>query len=669
MLDFFANLFNTDGFPPRWFCGQWTSGHGWLHVVSDLLIWGAYTAIPVVLLSFIRRRPDVPFYRVFWLFGLFIFACGATHLMDALLFWWPAYRLSGVIKAITAVASWATVLALVPIIPRALALPGLARVNAELEEQVVERHRAEEKLRRTQDKFRLAVEASPSAVVLTNAKGVIDLVNTQAERLFGYPREELIGQSVELLVPERFRRRHPGYRDDFYHKPHARPMGAGRDLFGLRKDGTEVPVEIGLTPIETEQGMMVLSAIVDITERKRGEREREGLLESERAARTEAERANRAKDEFLATVSHELRTPLNAVLGWSQLLARKSTDPATAQGLEIIERNARAQAQLIEDLLDMSRIISGKMRLNVEGIDLPAIIDAALASAEPAARGKGLELSKQLGRLSVAVCGDPSRIQQIIWNLVSNAIKFTPRGGRVRITLDEVDGSARIQVSDTGQGIKPEFLPLVFGRFRQADVSAARRQGGLGLGLSIVRHLAELHGGTATADSPGEGQGSTFTILLPLASESLECEGVDLHRGQSMSLAGVKALVVDDQADARELVRRLLEEQGVEVMTAGFADEALALVRQSRPDVVISDIGLPVVDGYQLVRTLRAFPAQEGGSVPAIALTAFVHELDRQRALESGYQAHVPKPVEASELLRVVAEVLRQAGVAKRTPS
>jgi signal transduction histidine kinase/ActR/RegA family two-component response regulator len=418
----------------------------------------------------------------------------------------------------------------------------------------------------------------------------------------------------------------------------------------------------------------------DITEHRRAEaaarqaaEERRQLLESEQFARTEAERANSMKDEFLATVSHELRTPLNAILGWAHLLRTGSmTEAQVHQGIEVIERNARAQTQLIEDLLDMSRIISGKMRLDIQSVDPGSFVEAAIETVRPAAEAKGIRLSTLLDPGAGPINGDPSRLQQVVWNLLSNAIKFTAREGRVQVVLERVSSHIEIAVADTGVGIKPEFLPHVFDRFRQEKASRTRSAVGLGLGLSIVKHLVELHGGSVHAISAGEGQGATFTVCLPLTVVQREGEpGSRLHpKGTSRTsplfrppdLSGIKVLVVDDQPDARDMIRRVLEDCEADVATAGSAAEALRAVEEGRPDVLVSDIGMPDVDGYELLRRIRALGPSPGGHLPAIALTAFARSEDRTRALRAGFLAHVAKPVEPSELLATVASVVGRAG-------
>ncbi|HOQ86731.1 MAG TPA: response regulator, partial [Phycisphaerae bacterium] len=762
--------------------------HGWTHIIADIATWGAYTTIPFVLAYLVIRRKDLPFPRIFWLFAAFIFTCGTVHLIEATIFWWPIYRVSAIAKVATAVASWATVIAILQVAPRALAAPGLAKMNEDLSREIAERRRAEAMLRENQERlrfilqatgvgtwdwdvptgrvlwsdtlesihglppggfgqtfeafmaavhpddremlertihralregtdyaveyrancrtdkicwlemkghilardengqarrvvgtcsditvrkqaemrFRLTVEASPNVVLLVDRQGKIVLVNSRVTSMFGYEPAELIGQPVEKLVPERFREKHPIYREEFNRHPQARPMGAGRDLYALRKDGTEFPVEIGLSPTESEEGMLVLATIVDITSRKQSEQERLQLLEAERAARNEAERANRLKDMFLATVSHELRTPLNAILGWSQMLTRAGLQGEAAQATEIIQRNAKVQARLIEDLLDMSRIISGKIRLEMQNIELPIVVNSAIEAVVPAAQVKNIELVRNVDAHVGPTRGDPNRLQQVVWNLLTNAIKFTPKGGKVSISLRRSGSSVEIVVADTGIGIRPEFLPFMFDRFRQADSSVGRAHTGLGLGLSIVKNLVELHGGTVQAHSDGEGRGTTFTVRLPVApivqdsdAESDPMPSTDLTRvrmppGGPQAFNGLRILVVDDDPDACSLAQRVLEDCGAKIATANSADEALELYESFRPDLIISDISMPGKDGYQFIQEIREREAGQMHSTPAAALTALTRPEDRARAVLSGYQAHLSKPLTAAELISVV---------------
>ena len=396
--------------------------------------------------------------------------------------------------------------------------------------------------------------------------------------------------------------------------------------------------------------------------------ERARLLDAERRARADAEHASRMKDEFLATLSHELRTPLNAILGWSTILATGESDETTRnKGLATIQRNARAQTHIIEDLLDMSRIISGKVRLEVQRTDLVAVLQAAIDTAKPTADAKGLRLRTVLDPEAGPVSGDPSRLQQVFWNLLQNAIKFTPKGGQIEVVLARVGSHVEISVGDNGQGIETDFLRHVFDRFRQADSSTARRHGGLGIGLSLVKQLVELHGGSVRAESLGLGHGSLFVVSLPqtIVHANPEPEGSERRHPTSASnqpaltserllLSGVNILVVDDEPDARDLVRFILESSGAVVRAAGSAQEALELFAASRTDVIVSDVGMPNEDGYTLIGKIRELGAARGGDTPAVALTAYARTDDRIRAVRAGFQAHVVKPVQQEELVAIV---------------
>jgi CheY-like chemotaxis protein len=422
-----------------------------------------------------------------------------------------------------------------------------------------------------------------------------------------------------------------------------------------------------------------LTIIDDVTERVRREaelqnqiEERSRLLSSEKLARNEAERANRLKDEFLATVSHELRNPLNAILGWAHMLRLGKLTPANAErAVETIYRNAKSQAQLVADLLDVSRIISGKLRLDVRPVDLISIINAAIDSIRPAADAKTIRLQATLDPAACSISGDADRLQQIVWNLLTNAVKFTPKGGRIQVKLQRVDSHVDIIVSDSGVGISKEFLPHVFDRFRQGDASTTRIHGGLGLGLSIVHQLVDLHGGSVAVHSEGEGKGATFTINLPSASvvsNQKELDSAPPANAEEIttfdglpSLQGLKVLVVDDEADTRELIAEVLKEVGSEVITARSVEEALIALEKHKPDILISDLGMPNEDGYSLISKVRALAAEQGGHIPAAALTAYARAEDRMRVLRAGFQFHLPKPVDSAELVTVVASLAGRA--------
>ncbi|MFN6583342.1 MAG: PAS domain S-box protein [Aulosira sp. ZfuVER01] len=429
----------------------------------------------------------------------------------------------------------------------------------------------------------------------------------------------------------------------------------------LAADGRVVWIYDIVNVIRDEsQPQLLHGFLLDITDRKLSEQERERLL-------AEAEAVNRMKDEFLGTLSHELRTPLSAMMGWTQLLKKRQLDEATkARALETIDRNTKSLAQLIEDVLDVSRIIQGKLSLNLQQVELIPVVEAAIETVQPAADAKEIRIECRFDPKIGVVMGDVNRLQQIIWNLLSNAVKFTPKGGRVDVQLKRRHSQIQIRVSDTGEGIANDFLPHVFERFRQADSSSTRSHGGLGLGLAIVRHLVELHGGTVSAESPGIGQGATFIVNLPMRAVYVENTisvlsdrsiNSEISPNNPLSLEGVRVLVVDDEQDARQLLTTVLSQSGAQVMTVASAAEALIAVPQFHPDVLVSDIGMPEADGYTLIRQLRSLPSEQGGQIPAVALTAYARSEDRTRALLAGFQLHIPKPVNPAELVAVVANL------------
>jgi signal transduction histidine kinase/ActR/RegA family two-component response regulator len=407
---------------------------------------------------------------------------------------------------------------------------------------------------------------------------------------------------------------------------------------------------------------------VAAAERAQGEAEREELLRKERQARETAEAADRAKDEFLALLSHELRTPLNAVYGWARMLRDGGMrEEATERALDAIIRNANAQLQLIDDLLDVSRVISGKMRLDVRSVDLGAVIEAALDAVRPAAEANAIRLQTVLDPRAGPVSGDPGRLQQVVWNLLINAVKFTPRQGRVQIHLQRVNSHVEIVVSDTGQGIAPDILPFVFDRFRQADSSSTRAHGGLGLGLSLVKHLVELHGGSVLAQSSGEGKGATFVVKLPLAIADIPAGRIPRVHPTADSagalpsgtrLDGLRVLIVDDDPGVIDLTTAIVAGAGATVRTSRSASEAFVILREWRPDVLVSDIEMPDEDGYALIRRVRALDPTDGGTTPAVALTAYGRPEDRIRTLSAGFSMHVPKPVDPAELTTIIASVV-----------
>jgi PAS domain S-box-containing protein len=521
------------------------------------------------------------------------------------------------------------------------------------------------------------VDSSDDAIIGKDLNGIITSWNQGAERIFGYSAEEMIGASImRLIPPER-----QGEEEEILSCLKRGERFEHFETVRITKEGRQLHVSLTISPIKDANGRVVGASKIarDITDRKLSEEalreaqkvaeaanaDRQRLLESERAARSEAERANHMKDEFLATLSHELRTPLNAVLGWAAALrAGHSLTEELEQGLETIERNARIQAQIIEDLLDMSRIISGKVRLDVQRVDLPTVVAEAIDTVSASASAKGVRLQAIIDPLNAPVTGDPNRLQQVFWNLLSNAIKFTPKGGRVQVLLERVDSHVEVSVIDTGEGISPEFLPYIFNRFQQADASTTRRHGGLGLGLAIVKQLVELHGGSVRVKSSGIGKGTTFIVSLPVTvlhplQEPWErghpqSKPRDLPSIPAISLDNVSVLVIDDELDARNLLKLLLESAGAVVYLASSAEQGMEHLLTKSMDVLICDIGMPDVDGYSLMRRIRALDDGQKSQVAAVALTAYARLEDRTEAMRAGFQNHLPKPVEPAELLAVV---------------
>lgn len=531
------------------------------------------------------------------------------------------------------------------------------------EELAIAHELAEIERRRYQDLFNFA----PDGYVVTDTRGVIQEANQTIALLVNVEPGFLIGQPLSVYVAESGR---PGFRNLLYELTQQSAwQKVQSDEYRLKPiNRPAIPVAITVTPIQDSQARLIGARwlIQDITARLEIEQERDRLLAQEQAARTEAEQANRVKDEFLAVLSHELRSPLNPILGWTKLLLTRKFDPqATRQALETIERNAKVQTQLIEDLLDVSRILRGKMVLHNAPVNLRTTIEAALETVRLAAEAKGISIQKHLDSQVGPVSGDSARLQQVMWNLLSNAVKFTPPGGQVEIWLEAVENSAQIRVKDTGKGIHPDFLAHVFDYFRQEDGKTTRQFGGLGLGLAIVRHLLELHGGTIQADSLGEGLGATFTVRLPLLTQpgalgtSLDFAPEVSDLEMSAPLQGLQILVVDDEADVRDLMLILLEQYGAKVQVATCARAALALLEQDRPDVLISDIGMPEMDGYMLMTQVKKQLLLAKAKIPAIALTAYASELDRNKAIAAGFQTHIAKPVAPEELVKAILSLVR----------
>jgi PAS domain S-box-containing protein len=567
-----------------------------------------------------------------------------------------------------------------PLLDFAGKVEGIITFAFEVTEQVQSRRRVEglaadlqyqrQALQVSEERYRSLVEATTQIIWNTNAEGNFVTPQPQWSAFTGQATEELWGWGwLEVVHPQ----------DQASTSAAWVAAVATHQLYQVehrlrRCDGEYRYMSVRAVPVLEEDGSIRewIGVHNDITDRKQAEAENAQLLQREQTARTEAEAANRMKDEFLATLSHELRTPLNAILGWTQLLQKGQLPaPTRKRALETVERNARIQAQLVEDILDVSRIITGNLRLQMQPVNLKIVIEAAVDAVQLAAQAKDIAVALKFQDTTELISGDANRLQQVVWNLLSNAIKFTPKGGQVQVSLTRLGSDAQIQVQDTGQGIHPDFLPHIFERFRQADGSTTRAQGGLGLGLAIVRHLVELHGGHIQAHSPGKGRGATFTISLPVRTigdiaiapgplyPSATAPQVSLQPSKRI-LEKLRILVVDDEADARELVARVLTDQGALVTTTASAQEAFMIVADagSHPDVLISDIGMPGEDGYGLLCRVRQLPPEAGGTVPAIALTAYAREEERSQALGAGFQIHLAKPVLPQILVAAVAQLL-----------
>jgi PAS domain S-box-containing protein len=559
----------------------------------------------------------------------------------------------------------------------------IERQRQEVERQAHQLKQVNTDLRQSEERFRLLSSCSPVGIFLLDTNGQCTYTNPRCQDICGFTAEEGLGEGwLQFLHPED----HDRAMADLSQYVHDAQELSYEYRFQA-PDGSIRWTRVRTSPMFSAQQALIghVGTIEDITTHKQAELVREQMLH-EQIARQEAETANRMKDEFLAVLSHELRTPLNAILGWSRLLRTRKLDPKTIdRALETIERNATAQSQLIEDILDVSKIIRGKLRLNCLPINMLTVIEAAMDSVRPQAEAKSIDLTLTTDAATHSTWGDAVRLQQVIWNLLSNAIKFTPAGGQVVVRLEQPpvempqttqspdhsrpDDSSphaalnwmQIQVSDTGIGINSDFLPHVFDRFRQADSTITRAHNGLGLGLAIVQHLVELHGGTVTAESLGKGQGSTFTVKLPRRDAVQAAVTIDPDAAldtQSLSLDGIKILLVEDEADARDFLSFVLQQYGAVIAVTDSVREALSLLPDFQPDVLISDIAMPGQDGYRLIQQLRTSEQPDDRPLPVIALTAYSSADDQDKALSLGFNAHLGKPVEVHQLIRTIDSVL-----------
>ncbi|PYO03548.1 MAG: hypothetical protein DMD89_01845 [Candidatus Rokuibacteriota bacterium] len=507
------------------------------------------------------------------------------------------------------------------------------------------------------------VNSADDAIVSKTLDGVITSWNRAAQAMFGWTAAEAVGQRITLIIP---RERWPE-QDEVLARVCKGESIDHFDTVRVRKSGERIDVSLTVSPVKDARGRIIGASKIarDVSDRKRAEAERTKLLQTVQQAREEAEELNRSKDQFLAVLSHELRTPLNAIFGWARMLQSAAMDEATSRrAIDAILRNATAQVQLVEDLLDVSRIITGKMRLDVQWLDLKSVIESALDAVQPAASAKGLKIETVLDPNAGPVVGAADRLRQVVWNLLMNAIKFTPRDGRVQVHLRKLKSHVEIVVSDSGEGIQPEILPFIFDRFRQGDSTTTRPHGGLGLGLALVRHLVDLHGGRVRAASEGPGRGATFVVELPVAILGPEA-GTTLETSAAMGalpLQNVRVLLVDDDADGLDLTTVMLTNSGAQVKTAVSVAAALDVLESWPADVLVSDIEMPGEDGYELLRRIRA--KERGGRtrLPALALTAYGRPEDRRRTLAAGYNLHLAKPIDPSELVLAVANLVGRTG-------
>lgn len=656
------------GFMPHGHCYLWSPSMVWTQVSANVLIGVAYAAIASTLAVLVRRIKNIPFAWVYLAFGTFILSCGLTHFFDVVTVWHPVYWADAGVRVVTAAASVATAVLILPMVPKAAAFADDARLSNErgrrLETALSDLEKAHVKLatseraaqqraRTSEDQLRSFVETMPNLCWIADPDGTTTFRNKRWQEYTGLSLEDPADPGWGAsLDPETVEQVKTLWAEALSTKKPYEVEGRFR-----RADGESRWFLVRASALLDDAGN-VLAWMGTCTD-----------IHDQRMLHEEALRTARMKDEFLATVSHELRTPLNAILGWSRMLKDGKLAAETRErALDSVHRNAVAQTRLVDDLLDVSRIISGKMLIEPSLINPAGAVEAALDAVRPAALAKGLELDASIDRNAGPVIADAGRVQQIIWNLVGNAVKFTPKHGHVKVALARRDGQVTIAVADDGIGIKRDFQGRLFQRFSQEDGSIRRSHGGLGLGLSITKHLVELHGGEVSVRSAGEGQGATFTVSLPLADAGApitaqlrpdtddDGEPTPSKRPELLSL---RLLLVEDDSDSREVVTAILEDTGVVVTSAENAESALELLEKMPFDVILSDVGLPGRDGYAFMRAVRQRP--DFARIPAAALTAFAHADDRRRALDAGFQMHLRKPFDQAELFTVLADLAAQA--------
>jgi len=649
------------GFMPHGHCYLWSSEMVWTQVSANLLIGVAYAAIATTLAILVRKIRNIPFAWVYLAFGSFILSCGLTHFFDIITVWHPIYWADAGVRVLTATASVATAVLIVPQVPKAVSFAEAARLSIdrgrqleaahlaleEAHQSLAEREReAQRRASTSEEQFRSLVETMPQLSWVSDPKGDITFRNKRWQEYTGLMLEAGDPGWQSVHHPDTVAKVLAGWTEALNSK---NPFEV--EALFRRADGEYRWFLVRAVALFDNAGN-VLSWMGTCTD-----------IHDQKLLREEALHTARMKDEFLATVSHELRTPLNAILGWSRVLVSGTLGPEQREkALASVERNAVAQARLVDDLLDVSRMISGKMRIEPSLMNPADAVEAALDAVRPAAQAKGVEISAEIDRSAGLLLADSGRMQQIIWNLTGNAVKFTPQHGRVCVRVARVHSAIEITVSDNGAGIKREFLAHLFQRFTQEDGSIRRSHGGLGLGLAISKHLVELHGGDIRVESAGPGQGATFTVSLPVATPTAEGEAAPISQrsaaaGLDPGLRGLRLLLVEDDFDSSEVVSAILEDSGIVVTIATNAEVALEVLTKKTIDVILSDVGLPGQDGYAFIRTVRNVPSLV--SVPAAALTAYAHAEDRRRALDAGFQAHLRKPFDQNELFGVIGELAK----------
>lgn len=666
-MSFLTRLFDRSGFPARWQCGSgWgeTPWLGWLHILSDLGVWSAYLAIPIVLVYFWVRRKDLPFRKIFLLFGAFIMACGTTHLMEAVIFWWPLYRLAGVIKLITAIISWATVFALIRVVPGVLTM----RSPEELQREIIARKRAEEELqglnaaleqrvqqrtsdlllstealREERELLQVTLGSIGDGVIVTDTEGRITFLNGVAESLTGWSSSESITRPLDQIfriVDERTRR--PAENPAMRALQNGVIAGLANRTLLLAKDGTERPIDDSAAPIRGDSGAIRGAVVVfrDITDRKHAE---DALKE-----------ADRRKDEFLATLAHELRNPLAPIRNSLEVIKRSQGNLAMIeQSRSTMERQLGQMVRLVDDLIDVSRISRNKLELRKKKVELASIIDQAVEACRPLADAANHELTISLPDEPIYLNADAVRLAQAFGNLLTNSCKFTGRGGHIELSVERLVSEAVIKVKDNGIGIPPAMLSKIFEMFTQIDQSLERTQSGLGIGLTLVKQLVEMHDGEIAAYSEGAGHGSEFIVRLPVLDELSESQPQQEASPEVVAAAPRRILVVDDNRDSAMSLAILLKLTGNDVQTAHDGLEALQKAEDFQPDLILLDIGLPKLNGYDACRQIRQQPW--GKDITIVALTGWGQDEDRRKSKEAGFDNHLVKPVDHAALGQILA--------------